>query len=1084
MLASFVARNTDLWVHLAAGKRLAAGQYFPGGSDPFSYSGAGRTWVNHSWLWDLGAYALYGGKGVLVVFVKALAVAAAGALLIGICRPGFPIWPWAATAAIGFIAAAPRLTLNPTVGSVLLLAVTLFILYRVPSRPGSWRVPVALAVTFWVWANTDAWFVLGPLTLALVYAGEVMQRKYLELTETREGEQEEGPLGRFPDEKTLLRALGVGLVACCLTPHHFRVWQLPFELVGSDVIKVDPSMNAGLNLAPTDKVFYDQDRFGYNLSGLAYAILLAGGGIALGVGAGLGTGAARPRLTSLALWVVFAAMSMVSVFAIPFLAVIAVPVVAGQLNAFSLRAKLGNRGERWTRFVLLGSGGGRVLSLAALVVACACAWPGWLHPPQADFGGTRRVAYRVEPDPGLARAATQIQGWHESGTVPKDAHGLIASVALADYCAWFAPDEKVFINSRFQYHRPELPDFIAVRGAVGIFDRPEEAPSRKDATAVVKKHGAVYLAMYNSRGAVATWSGRQRGKGEFRTVWDVLGWDDWATWYHDGRTLVVGWRPGAATAGVAQGRVELDPVILAFGPSVERIPPGRVVPARPPASWTDEFVRSPRPTSHFTDDALGWMEYKQVLRDRSAIVHLTGALMRLNTPTASGVPIYPAVEVAQTDLQVRSNRYVPPQMPDGSFHATPFLAVRAARRAITAEPDHPDGYYALALALSDPDLMLTEGERTIGQVIALRQCLDRMPPPDRFRAGVYAASPTAVSEQLTRLYLGITPDGKFGGYPLNLRPTTDGLAGLGRLLPIDLALKALQRGVEYARVEFRTLPADVHKKLLEELGGQVKRLEDAVGDRFAAYDQQRERARTATQQYALALQQNLIGEAIRVAQESTDLGKDFGQDSRLVAVQLATLLLCTGRLEEANEMLAIIRKESETANPADPNVVGMRAALRLLEYHVAVFAGNYGAAGALLEAVEGPGVLVRPAFPPPHEIHGAVLPVVAPLCGFDGPLWMPGWLMPGLGQSQYLNYGGAQVAIGNQMQRESSYFFVRGFLALLEGDVPQAKVHFRGCFRVPPAGWNLPNLNRVEAMSYLQLIDQAEQRDRRRATPR
>src|SRR5439155_740657 len=82
LLASFVARNSDLWLHLAAGKRLFAGEYRPG-TDPFSYAAADRAWVNHSLLYDAGAYLLYraNDSGALVVAVKALAVAAAFALL-------------------------------------------------------------------------------------------------------------------------------------------------------------------------------------------------------------------------------------------------------------------------------------------------------------------------------------------------------------------------------------------------------------------------------------------------------------------------------------------------------------------------------------------------------------------------------------------------------------------------------------------------------------------------------------------------------------------------------------------------------------------------------------------------------------------------------------------------------------------------------------------------------------------------------------------------------------------------------------------------------------------------------------------
>src|SRR5262249_18845021 len=140
MAASFVARNSDLWLHLAAGKRLFAGEYIPG-SDPFSYSAADRAWVNHSWLLDAVAYLLYGGQGAVLIGAKALVVALAFGVLMVIRRPRFSLWPWAVTACLAVLACAPQFTLRPLVVSMLFLAVTLFLVFRMPREPGSWRFP-------------------------------------------------------------------------------------------------------------------------------------------------------------------------------------------------------------------------------------------------------------------------------------------------------------------------------------------------------------------------------------------------------------------------------------------------------------------------------------------------------------------------------------------------------------------------------------------------------------------------------------------------------------------------------------------------------------------------------------------------------------------------------------------------------------------------------------------------------------------------------------------------------------------------------------------------------------------------------
>src|SRR5437763_6386661 len=54
LLASFVARNSDLWLHHAAGKRPFAGEYRPG-ADPYSSTAADAAWVKPSLLHDAGA---------------------------------------------------------------------------------------------------------------------------------------------------------------------------------------------------------------------------------------------------------------------------------------------------------------------------------------------------------------------------------------------------------------------------------------------------------------------------------------------------------------------------------------------------------------------------------------------------------------------------------------------------------------------------------------------------------------------------------------------------------------------------------------------------------------------------------------------------------------------------------------------------------------------------------------------------------------------------------------------------------------------------------------------------------------------
>jgi len=58
LVASFAVRNSDFWMHLAAGRLLAEGSY-QFGTDPFSYTDSDHTWVNHAWLFDWFLYQLF-----------------------------------------------------------------------------------------------------------------------------------------------------------------------------------------------------------------------------------------------------------------------------------------------------------------------------------------------------------------------------------------------------------------------------------------------------------------------------------------------------------------------------------------------------------------------------------------------------------------------------------------------------------------------------------------------------------------------------------------------------------------------------------------------------------------------------------------------------------------------------------------------------------------------------------------------------------------------------------------------------------------------------------------------------------------
>ncbi|HZU34580.1 MAG TPA: hypothetical protein VFA18_01655, partial [Gemmataceae bacterium] len=142
-LGSFAAHNSDFWQHLALGRLVAHGQYHFG-EDPFAYSiqdSGAALWTNASWLFDWALYqvgaAPDGGLpalgGAPIIILKALLIVLLAGLMIRIRRAGSSAWIPLCLTALGLVVMMPRLLLQPTIVSFLLLGLTLYLL----QAPGS-----------------------------------------------------------------------------------------------------------------------------------------------------------------------------------------------------------------------------------------------------------------------------------------------------------------------------------------------------------------------------------------------------------------------------------------------------------------------------------------------------------------------------------------------------------------------------------------------------------------------------------------------------------------------------------------------------------------------------------------------------------------------------------------------------------------------------------------------------------------------------------------------------------------------------------------------------------------------------------
>jgi hypothetical protein len=1089
-LASFPARNSDVWLHLASGKRIVAGEYFPGGQDPFSYSAADRVWVHHSWLFDIVAYLTYSVHQYGLVLFKAVLLTAAFGLLLVLRRPGFALWPWSLCLAVAALAAAPQFVMRSSVASLLFLSLTLVLLFRGSQLfARSWRWVVAVAVVFWLWAMCDQWFFLGPFALLLALVGESIQRYWQRdespasettsppLTQAQPREEAVDALGPLPPRSVLLGALILGVAACTLTPLHVRIWELPVELTGAAV--QDPRLEQ-LFLGPLDRVYYSSPSFGRNLNGLAYAILLLGGGALLAFGVG------RLQLAHVVLWLGMAAVSLQSLSAIPFFAVVAVPLMAGQLNQVSSQVRWTGWTSVRSRLLFLGSVLGRWVTFAALLLALACAWPGWLHPAPGHPSARRHVGWTVDPDPALVQVAQRLQQWREEGKLPPEARGFLASTELANYCAWFAPAEKVFINSRYTHHKPELAVLGAVRGALGLHLR-GESPGSEELARQLAPWKVEYLGVHFT-------VIEARRQPELTALVQQLLWQDeehFSLWYLDGRTTLGGWRERTGREQPTFHQLKLDVLELAFGEKVPRLPSLAVQPIPPRLGWEADFVQYPRWPSPAIDEALGWAQYSRFLEARHQQYLLA---IQITLQAADHI-------LGGSGLLLHAT----PTWPASAEQlAVPFLALRAARRAQADDPNDPDAYAVLAEALSLPRLPLSIDERSVARVTALRQCLARMPPPSEYSFGIYHAHPTKIAAQLASLYLGERQAaGYFTGLPVNL-PAFHMLRRIGAtgaaiirggqvaersptvtLLPMDLARDALRLAQSYLDQDERAF-GEQTPKIAQELAGFLKQVEDETQRLENLYEREKLRlpaqGQVALAQLVLALRHNLVGEALRLLEDTHwQASADLKEASAEIEFARLVLLVAVGRLEDAAAFL-------EAAPNRYEGVVSLREPARWLRYQMAVLAGDYAEAGAILEDFAALNVGQDPPLPKRGEILGQFpgIPWITRPNGQSFPYslmemqglaaWLRSHLLDRLVQGQLLSalqapYDHYRQQLILRRVSDAEYFWRRGYLYLVQGDILRARHCLEQARRPGVPQWNVPEYNQTTADEYRRLLE-------------
>ena len=1018
LVATFAVTNSDYWLHIATGRALLDGNYTLG-SDPFTFSGAERVWVNHAWLSDLLMLAAHSASpdGAVAVVLKAVMVALAVGLLFLLRQPGQALLPWAFFGLLGLLASAPLISARPAIVSMLFLSLTMVIVHRTRWMPGSWRQPLILAGLFFVWVNCDDWFWLGPLYLVIVTLGEGWLDRWL----TGEKRVDQETLSVFPPVPPtgcLLKALGLGLIACLLNPTFLiAMTQSPIEALTqslpSELIVAIPASSdseaVGLGHTALLEDFYYNAKLGVRLNGVAFAALFILGTLSL-----LG-GFRRLRATHILLWVSFGMLPLLQLRLIPYFVLVAVPIAAGHLNGLSHRLRLGPTDQARTKLTLLGSMLARLFLLVALIGMVPASYPGWLNYLNLDRAKNKRLEWTLRPDAAMVRTAEVLRRWTEAEQLPEGSRGVNSSSDFGDYAAWFAPKQKMFINSRPGFHRHELPKLLEVRATV-LEPFPETPTTPKESVAAtLKMIEADYVVAASTREGMSLPS---------LSVFETQPYG--TLWYLDGHALIVGLPSSEVGSGL-----KFNPETLAYAPDVEPVPATTIqAPLKPDPDSYELYALQSDPLPIAAADTQAYLAYK-ALRENDFIQELRAQVGMLGGP---------ALWVVQGELPLTTE-------PTAIAPLT-TLALRAARRAVAQAPDRHEGYISLfdaysrggaasAPVLDTPYLSyavyspfrqqfdeLLLPERIYQQINAGTRVLDRLPPPEMATPSE-ARQFCQIAEQLMSVYVSTKQYDR-------ARDT------LRRLIAY---FKSMNPYEAQPLFDTRGTLQD-SEELLKVYNEQLDRLKKAEIQYSNLIVKANQTARSASdklQELSAAIGLGAPMTAIELFNEVKDKNEAYGPQAVPVSFLMVMLQLRAGQLYEATLSLDGYEEEIEKIRQQSPDSAEVRIFTQLRGLQ-ARLAGDYAAAQQAMDQIVIPKMTeeqideIKRNITTQRNSIGMVLG--APFYLFD----------PRRFRDPYTD-----------VVAEANYQYDRALLAISSGDMPEAYRRLRLARK--PNGFDLAKIN-------------------------
>ncbi len=307
MMTFYPVVDPDFWWHLRTGQLIVQTHAIPH-ADPFSFTNSGKPWIAHEWLTELFLYWLYQlGSYSLLIFTFSLIIT--GAFLLAYLRSPKESRPYVTgfTLLLGAIATAPTWGVRPQMISLFITSLFLYLLDRYRAE-GKLKFIIPLPLITLVWVNLHAGYFLGLAIVAIYIAGGLIELLKAQLQKT------ESPGAPTPKSILCLCAvLGVSLLAALANPNGLHILLYPFQTLTSQAMQ------------QFIQEWFSPDFHQLQWQPLAWFFLAF-------IGAGmLGKKPVSP--TKILLTLVFGYAALRSMRFVPLFAIVAIPVLAEQVDA-------------------------------------------------------------------------------------------------------------------------------------------------------------------------------------------------------------------------------------------------------------------------------------------------------------------------------------------------------------------------------------------------------------------------------------------------------------------------------------------------------------------------------------------------------------------------------------------------------------------------------------------------------------------------------------------------------------------------------------------------------------------------------